>query len=246
MTAQSDPYVRVYYRIRDDERFIGVYRDDAALALWLRLLLLADAMYPTSAPIPRGVRKAALDTLVRAGLVELVPDDCYRIHGLAAERERQSQRGRAGASARWSERDAIASLTHSDRTTGVGSDALHSAPLRSSPLRSAPDAGDADPSDAYDVMLLVERLTHRPFAFREGSPVHDTLVGDVATHGAVRIAAEYRAMHEASAAPLDAAQLVFGVHNALHPLIRPRALSDDERREAEVEAAIRLVRGGAS
>ena len=30
MTAQSDPYVRVYYRIRDDERFVGVYRDDAS------------------------------------------------------------------------------------------------------------------------------------------------------------------------------------------------------------------------
>ncbi len=32
MTAQPDPYIRVYYRIADDPRFESVYGCDAALA----------------------------------------------------------------------------------------------------------------------------------------------------------------------------------------------------------------------
>jgi hypothetical protein len=255
MTAQSDPYVRVYYRIIDDPKFAGVYDDDTRLALWLRLLLLADGAYPAPAPVPHAIRRPAFRHLVEVGLIDLEPGDRYRIHGMDAERGARSRRASDAAREKWrrarsaADGDAPALRPHH---TGASAVDMHSAPLRSEPLRSEPlRAGERapdeqPPDDAYDVMLLIERLTHRPFAFRDGSPVHDTLVGDVATHGAARIAAEYRAMHETSAAPLDAAQLVFGVHNALHPLIRPRALSDDERREAEVEAAIRLVRGGAS
>jgi hypothetical protein len=94
-------YSRVYHSIVDDQRFETVYSDDAALASWLRLLLVADAMYPAPAPLPRTVRPRALGVLVTAGLVELVGSEHYRIHGLASEREKRSLSARNAAALRW-------------------------------------------------------------------------------------------------------------------------------------------------
>ena len=101
MAAASDKYVRVYYRLIDDERFKGIYTDDRHLATWLRLLLTADAFWPASAPIPRSSRRASIDALVKAGLIELAPHDHYRVHGLDHERDMRSQIGRNGAAMRW-------------------------------------------------------------------------------------------------------------------------------------------------
>jgi hypothetical protein len=118
MSGQTDPYVRVYYSIIDDPKFEAVYGCDAALATWLRLLLIADALYPSSAPIPQGTSKRGLALLVEATIVELLPGGQYRVCGLAKERERRSSVGRAGAETRWmlahSERNANAMRTHSD------------------------------------------------------------------------------------------------------------------------------------
>jgi hypothetical protein len=115
VTGQPEPYVRVYYSILEDERFATIYLNDHHLAWWLRLLLTADAMYPAPAPIPRRVNPRSLTALVDCGLVELVSGDCYRIHGLQAERERRSYQGIAGASARWGGRNANALPTQSER-----------------------------------------------------------------------------------------------------------------------------------
>jgi hypothetical protein len=94
-------YVRVYHELMDDPRFAEVYGDDAALALWLRLLLLADAIWPQSPHLPAGYRRRALDLLVRAGLVELVPGRRYRIHGLDRERQARSEQARHAVNVRW-------------------------------------------------------------------------------------------------------------------------------------------------
>lgn len=145
MTAQDDPYVRVYYRIVDDPKFADVYDDDAAFALWVRLLLHADAMYPAAATLPNGTRKAALAKLVEAGLVDRGTGHRYRIHGLAAEREERAEAARFAADVkhhgaeeakrRQSERSAAAQRAQSDSNAdGV--------PLRSDPLRSSPSQSD--------------------------------------------------------------------------------------------------------
>jgi hypothetical protein len=102
MRAGPVRYVRVYHELMDDQRFAEVYGDDAALALWLRLLLLADAIWPQSPHLPAGYRHRALDLLVRAGLVELVPGERYRIHGLDRERQARSEQARRAVSVRWS------------------------------------------------------------------------------------------------------------------------------------------------
>jgi hypothetical protein len=115
VTAQPDPYVRVYYSITDDAKFAAVYDDDAALALWLRLLIVADACYPAAAPLPR-CNEAALAMLVDAGLVDLVGTTRYHIHGLVKERERRSSNARASANARWSDATAMRPHSTSDAT----------------------------------------------------------------------------------------------------------------------------------
>lgn len=92
-------YVRVYYSILDDERFVGVY-DTPHLATWLRLLLVADAMWPATAHLPAGERKASVQVLVEKGLVELFDNGRYRIHGLDAERGKRAASAAIGGRAR--------------------------------------------------------------------------------------------------------------------------------------------------
>lgn len=101
MTKAQDPYSRVYWRAIDDDKFIGIWDDDAALSAWLRLLLAADMAYPATASLYHGVKKGALDRLCKAGLVDIQPGHRYRIHGLDAERSKRSKQGSLGAAARW-------------------------------------------------------------------------------------------------------------------------------------------------
>ena len=105
MTAQTDPYVRVYYRVIDDPKFRDVFDDDSRLACWLRLLLIADGTYPAPAPIPSGVRRGPLAHLVTAGLVDLEPGNRYRIHGMIGERGGRSQKAADAAAERWRRRN---------------------------------------------------------------------------------------------------------------------------------------------
>ena len=101
MSGQSDPYVRVYYRIVNDERFADVYHDARPLGTWLQLLLLADAMFPADAPLPAHVTRPALKVLVDAGLVELALHGHYRMHGLASERHKCTESARIASAVRW-------------------------------------------------------------------------------------------------------------------------------------------------
>lgn len=101
MTARSDRhYVRVYHDdlMRD---YPGAWSDDTALATWLRLLVIADKMWPALAELPRSVRPRALRALVAAGLVELVGAHGYRIRGLDAERSQRRDAARNAAASRW-------------------------------------------------------------------------------------------------------------------------------------------------
>ena len=141
MTAQTDPYVRVYYRIIDDPKFAEVFPDDRMLATWLRLLLTADATFPAPAPIPHGVSKAALAYLVEVRLVDLLPASRYRMHGMEAERGKRSDQARAAANARHSrdaQANAVAMREQSGSNAGAVGTQMHSAPLLSVPLLSNP------------------------------------------------------------------------------------------------------------
>jgi hypothetical protein len=95
----TGPYARVYHSIVDDPKFERVYGNDKALATWLRMLLVADAMYPTSAPMPH--RNPTVQLLIDVGLVVEKSGNRYAIKGLQAERERRSASARNAAAVRW-------------------------------------------------------------------------------------------------------------------------------------------------
>lgn len=99
-------YVRVY---DDDFRrdYKALWDDDACLATWLRLLSVAEKMWPTMPELPRSARDEPLAALVGAGLI-ILDGDCYRIKGLDAERNARRNAGRIAADVRWGNADSIA------------------------------------------------------------------------------------------------------------------------------------------
>lgn len=77
----QDPFVRVFVTFPDDHP--AIWRDDRALAWWLRLLVLADRAYPASSTFPRAVPDDVVEALVAEGVIAQVGDDRYRVTGLA-------------------------------------------------------------------------------------------------------------------------------------------------------------------
>ena len=107
------PYSRHYHELVDDPKFTDVYPDDRHYACWSRLLMLADQAWPASAHLPATARKASVAKLAEVGLIDLLPDGRFRMHGLQAERERRSLSASHAASQRW---------RNADRTTpGIAS-----------------------------------------------------------------------------------------------------------------------------
>jgi hypothetical protein len=109
------PYSRVYHEIVDDPDFAGIYDDNDALAEWLRMLMTADAMWPTSAPMPR--RNRAVTSLIACGLVQERPGNRYTIRGLEAERERRSASARNAAAVRWQSKGNADAMPRRDETS---------------------------------------------------------------------------------------------------------------------------------
>ena len=108
----SDSYSRVYHRLMTE--YPSVWKSDKQLALFLRLLVMAEKFYPEW-PTPNR-RNGAYQSLVKAGLVieKRVADSdsegigpsasdsyVYTVRGLEAERERRSHAARNAAASRW-------------------------------------------------------------------------------------------------------------------------------------------------
>lgn len=105
MPRAERQYVRIYH---DDLRkdYKHVLDDDSALAAFVRLLVVADKMWPALPELPRSVTRRALAVLNAPNakgnrLVELVPDHCYRIRGHDAERTARQDAARTAAGVRW-------------------------------------------------------------------------------------------------------------------------------------------------
>lgn len=162
MTAQADPYVRVYYGIFDDPKFATIIDDKAALGWWLTLLIGADAMYPAPATLPHGISKAKLQLLVDAELVDVLPGSRYRVHGLAAERTKRHEHAVAAGKKRaeGAPREGGRFTSGSDQQVtskppagagqrwSSGSPALTSTPILSDPILSEATPIRSDPAPA--------------------------------------------------------------------------------------------------
>ena len=93
-------YTPLPHALLDDPLFTEVYASDALLAAYIRLRMHADQTWPASAPIPRSIRRAALERLVESGLVVVQPGDRYKMPDVDELRVQQQARASAGGQAR--------------------------------------------------------------------------------------------------------------------------------------------------
>lgn len=86
-------YSRLYHSILDDPKFATVYPDDRAWALYTRLLMAADAAWPTRVAMPRSAGKYAIRILVEAEVITLA-GDLVTIPALSKERAHRYGKGK--------------------------------------------------------------------------------------------------------------------------------------------------------
>jgi hypothetical protein len=89
------------------------------------MLLIADAMYPASAPMPE--KTASVRILLRAGLIQERPANRYIVTGLEREREMRSQYGRNAAAVRWQSGSNASKAEQSRAKQGAAHDGRHGA-----------------------------------------------------------------------------------------------------------------------
>jgi hypothetical protein len=190
VSAARDPYVKVYYRIADDPRFVTVFEDDGALSWWLRLLLIADGTWPASAHVPASCKPKALSMLVEAGLIELTGNQRFRVHGMDAEREKRSEHASQASRTRWESNppsNASGNAPSTAQNMPLNSAQLSSTQTNSS-QRNSPPAGVAkngsknetdeerlarylllrdDPSKSADIRYAAKNEVERLVALRQ-------------------------------------------------------------------------------
>lgn len=175
MTAQSDPYVRVYYRVLSDGKFRGL--SSAAWGQWVRLLVVADGMYPAPAPLPRWTEEEPLAELVAAGIIDLEVGDHFRVHGMVSERAGRAEAATYAADVKHhglveANRRRELRAPASDRipphlrphapASAEPASPLLSSPIQSTPLQALPRPTFMEPKTtkkpADDEQLMAERL----------------------------------------------------------------------------------------
>ena len=117
----SQVYSRIYHRLMNEYPIL--WRSDAQLALFVRLLVLADKFWPERPPLPRA-HSVAMRSLIDYGLISVDDNDHFRVRGLDAERTRRSTAARNAARSRYAMRDALPSKEEK-RKEEKDADALH-------------------------------------------------------------------------------------------------------------------------
>lgn len=230
-------HVRVYYSIRDDERFDTIRDDDHHLATWLRLLMAADAVWPASADLPATARKASVGALMSAGLVEALPGSRFRLHGLDAERDRRSAAPTQAARKRWENADAM--RTHSERIPNASEAALLAEHSRS---RAQQEQDARDPWDDPEAEA-VTWLARHGCALPPNSGYHRHLVTMVESHGINAVIGMFDRLAVAGTKQGDVKGYVFGARDALDSRTRPKLADlekDDRAEEIELSNQRRL------
>ena len=264
MTAQTDPYVRVYASIRTDPKFATIYRDDALLGCWLRLLLAADAAHPAASDFPMGTDMDRVQRLADVGLIDLVGHGCYIVRGLTKEREKRSANGRASAQARWSDATAMRTdATASSRIAPpmrphtpekvVDADPMLAEPSLAEPslaeqIQAEPRRAIARAHDGYGLPHLTEDVVAaaEEASGRSISTLHGTWAGEldrlVEDRGADAVSSALRRAASGLGAKPSWPQLVAGVRNILEPL--PSSTSKPSAPDDPVADYLRRMRAG--
>ena len=243
----AERYARVYHQVKTDPKFETIYNNDHHLAWWLRLLVDADAAWPSYPSIPRRMRKASFDALVAVGLIDPMPGDCFRVHGLDAERNARAKQATHAAAMRWqsvSNAPSIAASNAPASATRMPSRAEQSRAEQNTPEHAQERAAllngyTGEDEDAYET---VKQWMAGHGAWVDSTKLQTDLARLVDRDGADVVLRTMGVLWEGG--NTEAAQLIYGARNTIHPLPRvdPRAAerqehADDERKHHEAELA---------
>ncbi len=219
------PYSRVYWSVMDDPKFDGIREDVRLFGSWVLLLVVADMAHPAPAYLPRTVPKAAIDRLVKAGLVDPLPGHRFRIHGLEAERTR-----RRAAASTGPRRDPNGTQTGPERDPN-GSQAKQSREEQSkdeaeNEQTRAPDDPWDDPEHEALVWLAKHGCDIRP-----GNGYHRKLVTAVEVYGVNAVVGAMDRLADAGTRQGDVKGFLFGAIDMLTARDRPKLadLAKEER-----------------
>ncbi len=230
-------YSRVYWSVSDDPKFASIYGDDHHLAAWLRLLLIADQAYPASAHLPMNIRKASREALVGVGLIDPMPGDRYRIHGLDAERDRRrlwaTTRGPNGVQSQ--DRTATERSPNGAVTQGLRLDETRLDEPRSS-ARASDERWDAPEMEA------VQWLAKHGCDVIPASGYHRHLVTLVETHGIEAVVAMFVTLAGRGVKSGDVKGFIFGAKDVLDARSRPNLHALETEEAAEERAEVRSKR----
>jgi hypothetical protein len=149
--SEDRKYVRIYYSINDDPKFDTIRNHEVRFYTWVRLLMAADAVWPSSADLPRWVKRLPLLALVDAGLVELLPGERFRIKGMNDERGRRAEAARVGGLASGRSRSVERPLNDRSDTSGTESNLAKQS--RAEQSQAKPSNGRADAMDTYWTLM---------------------------------------------------------------------------------------------
>jgi hypothetical protein len=224
-----------------------IWDDDKALATWIRLLALADKIWPSPAELPRGASKSAVDRLIGAGLIEADGPHRFRIPSLDKKRDAARNAASNAARIRHGNAESNAESLPTRLRPDVDTDQTrNSAPASISlPVKgmdgSVVDVSvsdlqeDAAPKDADRLMKLAVELTGVPYI----SPYTGLglkAVTEQLPHGYSRVESVWRRVATQTAAAGTSKptlrQLVISADNILNPIVR-----QDEKETREQDAA---------
>lgn len=223
--------------------FPQVWDSDRLLATWLRLLALADKLWPSPAELPRGVSPAAVKSLTEAGLLDVLPKHRFTVRGLDAWRKRKQDAARNAAETRWGNAEGNAD----SNATGNALPSPKAMPRtdagahpQSGPRSGAGNGlgspelgvGREDPEWPAMVWLAEHRAT-----ITEGSRLHQRLIRLCEKHTAPVVIRAMAALGD----DREANQYVLGADNELNPI--PQRMSAAERQEAEKAELLEKIRG---
>jgi hypothetical protein len=244
-------YVQVYYQIARE--FPEVWRDDRLLATWLRLLMLANAVWPAAAVLPRNAAKKAVDSLENHGLIEREGDE-FRVRGLDKQRQFRRDRAASAARTRWGEHstsNAVAMHEHSpsnarpmpNRTEQKKIDTSED---DSSPSKKNDDNGvsgvEAIPERWTDLAALMESLTGKPYALRNPWAAMSVRALElVERHGWDAFEAMARKVAGRLGAHPGVDEIVFGVGDGLRRRVDTADVRKADRADDEAATARRRV-----
>lgn len=222
-------YVRVYFSIIDDPKFAEIYRHEATVGTWLKLLLTADAVWPASCDLPRWVKPGPLTLLTGAGIVDLLPDHRYRIHGLDAERNRRAASAAVGGRA--SARSRAGEQTLNERSPDKRTESNLAKQSRDEQSKAEPNAPTTD--DHFDApeQEALAWLSRHGCDIRPGNGFHQRLVVGVEHHGSNAIVGMFDRLAKAGTKAGDTKGFLFGALDVLDARSRPRLgdLEADDR-----------------